>query len=72
MSLRDSVRRPASGGDNGIASPCVRLCCLDDNDTCRGCFRTLEEIAAWSASSDSAKRTILARAAQRRSGYRDA
>lgn len=28
-------------------SPCVRNCCLDDNDVCIGCGRTLDEIRLW-------------------------
>jgi predicted Fe-S protein YdhL (DUF1289 family) len=33
---------------------------------CAGCFRTLEEIARWSAASDEEKRAILAAVAERR------
>jgi len=29
-------------------SPCIRLCVLDENNTCTGCKRTLDEIIAWS------------------------
>jgi predicted Fe-S protein YdhL (DUF1289 family) len=34
---------------------------------CEGCWRTLEEIAAWSRLSDDEKRAVLARVAARRS-----
>ncbi|WP_394125702.1 DUF1289 domain-containing protein [Vibrio hepatarius] len=47
-------------------NPCVRNCCLDENDICLGCFRTLEEILHWSQSSNKEKQTILARCKQRR------
>lgn len=31
------------------SSPCINLCRMDDDDRyCLGCFRTLDEIAAWS------------------------
>lgn len=30
-----------------IPSPCIRKCCLDTNDVCLGCFRTLTEIKRW-------------------------
>jgi predicted Fe-S protein YdhL (DUF1289 family) len=53
-------------GAERVASPCVRNCCLDEQDICLGCFRHLDEITAWSASSDPERRAILARAAQRR------
>ncbi|MCA1804825.1 MAG: DUF1289 domain-containing protein [Xanthomonadaceae bacterium] len=49
-----------------IASPCVRNCCLDEQDICLGCGRSLAEITAWSGSSDHERRAILERAAQRR------
>lgn len=49
-----------------IASPCVRNCCLDEQDICLGCGRSLAEITAWSGSSDHERRAILERAARRR------
>jgi len=66
-----ALRQPTAC-ETAVPSPCIRACCLDDSDTCRGCFRTLQEIAAWSTSSDSTKRRILARAAQRRGSSSDA
>ncbi|MGA2709535.1 MAG: DUF1289 domain-containing protein [Steroidobacteraceae bacterium] len=30
------------------ASPCINICSLDEHGYCRGCYRTIEEIAAWS------------------------
>ncbi|WP_083794677.1 DUF1289 domain-containing protein [Vibrio sp. 16] len=30
-----------------MTNPCVRNCCLDDDDVCLGCFRTLKEILGW-------------------------
>ncbi len=41
------------------ASPCIRNCCLDEQDICMGCFRTLKEILAWHHSTDDEKRIIL-------------
>jgi predicted Fe-S protein YdhL (DUF1289 family) len=35
-----------------VASPCTRLCCLDDQDVCIGCGRTMTEICEWSLSTD--------------------
>ncbi|WP_426416640.1 DUF1289 domain-containing protein [Aestuariirhabdus sp. LZHN29] len=49
-----------------VPSPCVRNCCLDQNDICLGCSRSIDEITQWSLASDSEKRRILERAAQRR------
>jgi predicted Fe-S protein YdhL (DUF1289 family) len=48
-----------------LASPCVRTCCLDDDDICLGCGRALEEIVAWNTADDHAKAAILARSRER-------
>ncbi|MCK4707971.1 MAG: DUF1289 domain-containing protein [Gammaproteobacteria bacterium] len=42
-----------------IESPCIRDCCLDDNDICMGCNRTLDEIKDWLSLNDTQKLTIL-------------
>ena len=50
-----------------VPSPCVQICTMDETSgLCRGCARTLGEIAHWSALDDEAKREVLARVAQRR------
>jgi predicted Fe-S protein YdhL (DUF1289 family) len=53
--------------DNGsnVESPCVRNCCLDQNDICLGCFRTISEIIAWSESSQNQRTKILSNAKKR-------
>ena len=50
----------------GVASPCVRNCCLDERDVCLGCGRSLDEIRIWSESDDAERLRILERAAARR------
>ncbi|MBI2381724.1 MAG: DUF1289 domain-containing protein [Gammaproteobacteria bacterium] len=52
--------------DKPVASPCVRNCCLDDEDICLGCFRHIEEITGWSAMDDAQRQACLARCASRR------
>lgn len=47
-------------------SPCIRVCCLDDNEVCLGCFRTLSEITGWRDRDADAQRAILARCDERR------
>jgi predicted Fe-S protein YdhL (DUF1289 family) len=47
-------------------SPCVRNCCLDDELTCLGCFRSIEEIKEWGVADDDRRRVILENARQRR------
>jgi predicted Fe-S protein YdhL (DUF1289 family) len=48
-----------------VDSPCVRNCCLDDNDICIGCGRHLLEIQQWQQSSDEQRLEIVALARQR-------
>jgi predicted Fe-S protein YdhL (DUF1289 family) len=33
--------------ERGPSSPCLNICSLDERGICRGCFRSLEEIAGW-------------------------
>ncbi|VAW53708.1 hypothetical protein MNBD_GAMMA05-1211 [hydrothermal vent metagenome] len=42
-----------------IESPCVRNCCLDKQDICLGCSRTIEEIIRWGDANDKEKEKIL-------------
>lgn len=42
-----------------IPSPCVRNCCLDKQDICLGCGRSIEEIMCWSDADDKEKLQIL-------------
>src|SRR4030095_6203861 len=46
---------------DSLASPCVRNCCLDDDNVCLGCGRSLDEIVAWSSAGDAERRAILDR-----------
>jgi predicted Fe-S protein YdhL (DUF1289 family) len=44
-----------------IVSPCVSICEMDaKTGLCRGCFRTLDEIAEWSVLDDDARRAVMA------------
>lgn len=44
------------------STPCIRLCTLDPTGRqCIGCGRTLEEIGAWAALDEAARRAIMAR-----------
>lgn len=40
-------------------SPCVRNCCLDQDDVCLGCARTLDEILRWSKLSNPERQRIM-------------
>ncbi|MCL9780848.1 DUF1289 domain-containing protein [Vibrio sp. S4M6] len=50
-----------------VESPCIRQCCLNEEDVCLGCYRALEEILAWSSSTLEEKKAIILRCRQRRS-----
>lgn len=52
--------------DPVVPSPCVRNCCLDDNDICLGCFRSITEIMGWSAADSHQRHEILQRCVVRR------
>ena len=58
----------SGAGDDTVTSPCVSICEIDPGSgLCRGCLRSLDEIAGWTAYSDDEKRAVLARLPERRS-----
>lgn len=69
--MRDEVWKRSE-----VNSPCVRLCTVHPTERiCVGCFRTIEEIAAWSRMDAETRKTIMAelparapRLTQRRGG----
>ncbi|MEC5385384.1 DUF1289 domain-containing protein [Uliginosibacterium sp. H3] len=52
-----------------VASPCIRICCLDEHDVCLGCFRTLDEIRGWQASDNALRTQVLTQCARRRKAH---
>ena len=45
-----------------IKSPCLRVCAVDGRaNACRGCGRTLKEIASWGAMSAAERDDVLRR-----------
>jgi predicted Fe-S protein YdhL (DUF1289 family) len=42
-----------------ILTPCIGVCELDDAGLCRGCHRTVDEIASWSALGDAERTRIM-------------
>lgn len=53
----------------GVASPCINVCKMGDGGLCTGCFRTLDEIAAWSRASEDQRLNILAAVERRRADF---
>lgn len=43
-----------------VASPCIRICALDEEDICTGCQRTADEISRWRRLDNAERRQILA------------
>ena len=56
-----SDRRPNA---NFVKSPCVGVCVMDDDDLCKGCYRTAEEITYWSTFDEERKREVVIRASK--------
>lgn len=51
----------------GPVSPCLGICLMDPaTRMCRGCLRTVEEIALWYTAGADEKRRIIERLAARR------
>lgn len=42
-----------------VASPCVHVCALDDEDICIGCQRSVAEITRWSRMDNTERRQVL-------------
>lgn len=53
-----------------VVSPCVSLCCLDEEDVCMGCLRHVDEITGWHQM-DEAQRLALMKELERRRAERD-
>lgn len=51
---------------SNIASPCVRNCCLDPNDICCGCFRSIDEITGWAGRTEQEQLAILEKCEERK------
>lgn len=52
--------------DAGIANPCIRNCCLDENKVCVGCGRKLPEILEWHHADNDRLEEIIIAAEKRR------
>ena len=51
-----------------VPSPCVQVCALDPaTGLCRGCYRTLDEIADWVEYTAPEKLAVLDRVEERKS-----
>lgn len=42
-----------------VKSPCINICCLDEQDICSGCYRSGNEISRWGAMSNDERRQVM-------------
>jgi predicted Fe-S protein YdhL (DUF1289 family) len=50
-----------------IVTPCVKVCFMDDESgLCLGCFRTLQEVAAWARLGEAERAAVMAELPSRR------
>lgn len=52
--------------ERGPNSPCLNICSLDGQGVCRGCFRTIAEIAGWARMDPAEQLAVIQRAEKRR------
>ncbi|SDU19853.1 hypothetical protein SAMN05216296_2350 [Pseudomonas pohangensis] len=52
-------------GERPLASPCVAICALDEQDICIGCQRSADEITRWGRMDNAERRVVLQRCHQR-------
>lgn len=64
--LTDIFDKNAKHLTNTSHSPCVRNCCLDNNDLCLGCFRYINEITSWQSYNEQEKQKVLEECQRRR------
>ncbi|MCQ4282388.1 DUF1289 domain-containing protein [Pseudomonas stutzeri] len=48
-----------------VASPCVSVCALSDDDICAGCQRSIDEIRRWGRMDNAERRQVLLRCHER-------
>jgi predicted Fe-S protein YdhL (DUF1289 family) len=41
-----------------VPSPCINVCEIAPDGLCRGCMRTIDEIANWGSAGDDYKRAV--------------
>lgn len=49
-----------------IHKPCIRQCCLNEDEVCLGCFRTFSDMLSWHKASIQEKKAMLQKAEMRK------
>lgn len=47
------------GARRRVASPCISVCLLGDDDVCTGCYRSVREITDWYELDDAARLQVI-------------
>jgi len=67
VELNGGARRATICSVTSLRSPCTKNCRLDPaTGLCRGCLRTIDEIARWGGASAAEQQRILAAIEERR------
>jgi len=53
-----------------INKPCIRKCCLNEDEVCLGCFRTFNDMLVWNKASNQDKKEMLEKAEMRKKNMR--
>jgi predicted Fe-S protein YdhL (DUF1289 family) len=71
MTDGDTLPVPAAGAPRPVATPCIKVCIVDgESGLCLGCYRTLSEVARWSALTDADRVSVIAELPARRARIR--
>ena len=63
-----TVSQERTGPPPPIKTPCIKVCVVDgESGLCLGCYRKLNEVAAWGRLTDDERDRILAELPDRRS-----
>ena len=57
----DLIAMPRGPAEKPLASPCINVCALDDDDICIGCQRSAAEITRWGRMDNAERRQVLLR-----------
>jgi predicted Fe-S protein YdhL (DUF1289 family) len=48
-----------------VKSPCVNICCLNEEDVCLGCYRSCDEICKWGGMDNEQRNDVMKKVAER-------
>ena len=49
----------SEASDTAVKSPCISICVLNEEDICKGCYRSAREITDWNTLDNSQKRAVI-------------